>query len=417
MMKKRNLLLVLPLIASVVACAPSSNDDGNVDINKVLAYLLDNINVKADGKETVTYSGDYSYLNYENFVNVDRDYSNIKENDGSVTPAIRENTGHQFTTYFKATDGGTVKEVLNPDNTVTTSEYRINYNKVNFSEKFSNPFNFIDAGDIDEEFYLNKVKANYIVEMVTGYARYATTAQFKIENNRATELNFVFADRTNFVQTKDGEEIFITSKFELSIKIDYSVAPIKHLTPRSGADEKITAALVNKNNYTITFSSDLITSKSTVYVTEDAIYFQQAINNIGPSDGDIYYKKVSDGKYESYVYKSSVGKFNIESLSVEISAILPDFSKINPNILLKDSEGIYLVDSIAALNSLDNFVLPYYVIGDGYGRNGTIKVNENNEIVSFRGTFDAGTQFTINQTYFNYGSTSIPSWLDVANIK
>ena len=167
----------------------------------------------------------------------------------------------------------------------------------------------------------------------------------------------------------------------------------------------------------MTFETDLINSKATLFVTEDNIYYQNAINSIGPSDGDIFYKKVGDGIYESYIYKASVGKFNIDDLSVKISAILPDLTLINPNILIHDSGENYLIDSVTALNSLDDFIIPSYLIGDGLGMNGSLKVDENNNLTQYKGTFNPSSPFNIIQNYYNYGSTSIPSWLDVDNIR
>lgn len=416
-MKKINLLFVLPLLTSIVACGnPTEETPAETNIDVVLYNLLDNINVEITGSEDIIFAEPLAHLNSSNTLNINRDYSTILEDDGSKTPAIRENTNNDFTTYFRGEDGETVYEVLNADNTVAIEEYRINYNKVNFNEKFSNPFNYIDSSNIDENYNLDTVKATYIAEAFTGYTRFANSATFVIENNYAKELKFTFADRVNLIETAEGN-ITATSKFNLNIKFNYDVEPIKHLEPRTGADEFITSALKNSNNFTMTFNTDLLTARATVYVTEEAIYFQNDINSIGPKDGDVFYKRIAENEYESYVYKSSVEKFNLDSLSVKKSAILPDLSKIDPNILLKSSTSVYYFDKISAENVLNKFTLPYFQIDDGEGINGTLKLDENNNISYLRAMFYPSSPFTVTQNYYDYGTTQIPAWIDVNEIK
>lgn len=422
-MKNNKIALILPLILAVTACGPTSNpttsDTPEVqEFNKyeIISKLLDNVNVKVSGYEVINFEAPYEYLSTTSKIEVNRDYSKIKESDGTFTPAIRDNTDYAFKTYLKAADGGTYCEYLNADNTVEKIEYKINYNKVLFNEYFANPFEYLDETDFDEEGNLNLVKANYIVELLTGVTASPKTAKFTIENNSITSLDITFNPRIDIIDA--GSFVIVGNcDYNLDIDFSYDVTPLTHLTPRSGANEHITQALQNKTNFTMTFETDLINSKATLFVTEDNIYYQNAINSIGPSDGDIFYKKVGDGIYESYIYKASVGKFNIDDLSVKISAILPDLTLINPNILIHDSGENYLIDSVTALNSLDDFIISSYLIGDGLGMNGSLKVDENNNLTQYKGTFNPSSPFNIIQNYYNYGSTSIPSWLDVDSIR
>ena len=413
-MNKKNLLLILPLLAVVTSCGPTSN--GNTDLSKVIDNLLNNVNVSIEGNETITFDEGYEFLNSTNEIKVNRDYSKIVEEDGSLTPAIRDNTNNAFKTYFRAKDGGTVYEILNPDNTVQECEYRINYNKVLFNERFSNPFEYIDETDIDENGNLSLVKANLVVDYYTGLLTSPKSAKFTFDGNKATSLKIEFNPRYDLIETS-STFILGVANYDLDINFAYDVVPLTHLTPRSGADEHITNALTNKNNYTVTFEIDINTAKSTTFVTENAIFVQNNIDSVGPTDGDKFYKKVGENTYESYIYKASAGKFNIDELSVNISKIIPDISTVNPNIFKKESGKNYVIDSIAAPNSLDNFVVPQFIIGDGYGTNGIVKLDENDNISQYRGTYYFETYFTVTQNYSNYGSTTLPSWLDVDNIK
>jgi hypothetical protein len=423
MMKNNKIALILPLILSAVSCgpvAPSTPTNNEplprYDANEIISHLLDNVNVKVSGYEIATFEEPYSFLNYSTKIDVNRDYSKIYEEDGTVTPAIRDNSNYAFSTYLKAKDGGTYFEILNADNTVEKVEYKINYNKVLFNEYFANPFEYIDVDDFDLDGNLDLVKANLIVELLTGIPTSPKTAKFTFEDNYATSLDITFNPRLDIIESSTSV-IFGEVNYDLNIDFSYNVAPLRHLTPRSNADEHITNALQNKTNYTMTFETDLINSVATLYVTENAIYYQNAINQIGPVDGDVYYKKVGNDTYESYVYKASVGKFNIDELSVKTHQILPDLTKINPNVVLHDNGKNYLIDEVTALNTLDDFIIPTYIVGDGYGIKGTIKLDENDNLAQYKGRFHPSSPFNITQTYFNYGSTSIPSWLDVDNIK
>lgn len=428
-MNKKYLALVLPLVL-LTACGQTSNPtttpttetptvlkeaQPSVDINQVISSLLNNVNVKVTGLEKNIYPEGYELYNTVNKISVDRDYAKIVEEDGSVTPAVRDNLDPSYRTYLKAKDGGTIYEMLEPNNTVKEYEYRINYNKVLFNEKFGNPFEYLDFSDISIDGDVNLVKTNFIVELLTGLPVSPKSAKMTFEGNKAKSMKIETYPRYDMIETS-GAPIMIESTYDLDIQFSYDVNEISHLQPGSNADEHITSALSNKSNYTLTFKTDLFLAGTTVYVTEDAIYIQNDNKSVGPTDGDTYFKKVGNS-YESYVYKSSVGKFNIDELSVDVKYILPDLTTINPNIVTHESGSVYLIDRNAALNSLDNFVIPSYVIGDGYGINGTIILDENDNIAQFRGSFMPESQFNIIQNYYNYGTTSMPSWLDVANIK
>ena len=143
-MNKKYLALVLPLLL-ITSCGQTGNPTSEpttetpsvlkeaqpaVDINEVIANLLNNVNVKVTGVEKNVYPTGYELYNTVNKINVDRDYAKIVESDGSVTPAVRDNLDPSFRTYLKAKDGGTIYEMLEADNTVKEYEYRINYNNI-----------------------------------------------------------------------------------------------------------------------------------------------------------------------------------------------------------------------------------------------------------------------------------------------
>lgn len=409
-MKHFKLFLVLPLILAGNSCG---NEKPTID--KLLDQLLDNVNVKVLGSEKIRYDEDYKYLDETTIISLDRDYSKIKEEGKKDVPAVRQDLYGISTVFVKNEDGGTGIEVLNSDNTVSVKEYRINHNKVLYNEYFGNPFEYISESDIDEEYNLSTLKANLIIETYTGYTVSVKSAKLLVEDNKVTGLDLEIHDRIDGIESTDGY-VHSTISYDFDITFSYDVAPITHLAPRTGADESITSALTNKSNYTMTFTSDASTQQSTVYVTEEAIYIHHSINKIGAVDGDIYYKKTDANTYEKFVYKASSGKFNLEELNVEISAILPDYSKINPNIAVKQSTNNYYIDNCAAINTLDDLILPYYDMTDGFGAFGFITTKDGN-LSTINATFGDYTRFTITQSYGNYGTTTMPSWLDTSIIR
>lgn len=418
---KKKILLILPLILAASACNPmpgpsTSDPEPKVQVDAVIENLLNNVNVKVTGYEKNTFPQGYEIYNSISYIDVNRDYSKIIEEDGSITPAVRENTNQSFQTYIKASDGGTVYEILNADNTIETLEYRINYNKVLFNERFGNPFEYLDTSDINVDGELSLLKANYIIELLTGLSVAPSAATIKYEGNYATDIEFEINDRIDIIETKT-DTIYVTTSYEINIEFDYNVAPLQHLKPGENADEHIKKALSNKENYTLEFSTDLYDSTTVLYKTEDQIYIQNNKLSVGPTEGDTFYKKVGENTYESYVYRANVGKFNIDELEVSVDKILPDLTTINPNITTHESGSIYLIEKHVALNSLDNFIIPSVQMTDGYGINGTIILDENDNISQFRGTFMPSSPFNIIQNYYNYGSTVMPSWLDVDSIK
>lgn len=426
-MNKKYLALILPLLLTV-SCGPTSTPtetpteapttatDPSNNMERVLENLLNNVNIKVTGTEKYVYPEGLEAYNVTNYINIDRDYAKIVEEDGSLTPAVRDNTQNRFVTYIKAKDGSTYNEILDADNTVLKQEFKINYNKVLYNEHFGNPFEYVDVTDIDENGNLNKTKTNYLVQLLTGLSISPKSSVLSFDGSgHATSLKIESYPRYDIIDA--GVIIEIETTYDLLVEFDYNVEPIYHLQPRANADEHITSALSNKTNYTLQFRTDMASTATTIYVTEEAIFVQNDSNATGASDGDMFYKKGSNGTYESYVYKSSVGKFNIDELSVDVKHILPDLTTINPNIVINESGKVYSIDSTAALNSLDNFVIPNYPIGDGFGINGTIILDENDNISQFRGKFFPQQPFNVVQNYYDYGTTSMPSWLDVDSIR
>lgn len=408
-MKKRNILFILPLL---LVCGCSQN---NIDTKEnIINNLLNGINVKINGTESITYPENYSSLNYTSRININRDYATITEEDGTKTPVVRENTDYDFTTYLKGNKGQVVNEYLNTKNEVITVDYSLGGKQILFNEYFANPFEYVDTTDIGDDYSLNPLKAGLIVESYTGYQYQVKEAKFNIENNVATSLNITFYDKIESI-VSSTEMINITNSLSLSINFDYNINISSHLTPRKDADETLKNAFTHKTNYTMTFESNATSDTSIIYVTEDAIFVHNGINDIGAKNGDIYYKKIND-TYDKYEYRTATGSFAPITFGVTLDKILPTIENISPNILIKDSNNIYSFDKVASLYCLEEFILPSYSVTSGLGIKGTLQL-ENGNISSIYAQFNKTSPFSITQKYYNYEKTSMPTWLDTSSVK
>ncbi len=413
-MKRRNILLMLPLLLLTTSCnETSSNNLGNIKYN-IINKLLDNVNIQITGKETVTYPDEYNYLSSSTKIDINRDYKTINEEDGSKTPAIRENENGVFTTYFQGQDGQVVKEFLNSKNEVVSVNYQPSGIPLLFSEYFANPFNYIDESDIGDDYSLNLAKANLLVESYTGYQYAVKEAKFNVENNVATSLNIKFFDKVNGLVSSD-ETISITNSLSLDINFDYDISEIKHCASRTLANDSLTDAFKSYENFTMTFESDATSETCVAYVTKDAIYIHKGIKNIGVADGDIYYKKNND-VYDQYVYNAAESKFTLDNFDVKLNDILPNIESISPNILIQESNNVFTFDNVAACYSLEDFILPNYSVSSGLGLYGTL-ILKNGKISKLYAKFNKNSPFSITQNYYSYGTTSMPSWLDTTSIR
>ncbi len=411
-MKKFKTLVLLPLLASLVAC--SENEEINVQEN-IINKILEGVNVQITGNETITYPEELAYLNQVTPISINRDYRIITEEDGKKTSAMRENYETSSMTFFKGSQGQAIYEVYSADNKVEQVNYKILGMDVLYNEYFSNPFDFIDYTDIAEDYSLSLKKASLIIENYTGYQYAVKDAKFFVEDNVATSLNLELFDRIDGIESA-GKIIDVTNELELDIKFNYDLKnSIEHLKPREEADEELKTAFNNQNNYTMKFSCDSISDTCMVYVTEEAVYIHNNVNTIGVQDGDEYYLKTGKDKYAKYEYSSTTSKFFVKEFEVSSSSFLPNLTQLSPNILARESEGVYLFDQYSAKYGMEKMLLPKFAVVSGIGVQGSLTITDGH-FTTLYAQFSETNPVTITQNYSNYGTTSMPKWLDVSSI-
>jgi len=422
-MKHKISLFILPLIISLSSCQSLANAEvkeanmalSALDKSTILNSLNENVNISITGNLSKTYPDSYSYLNTKKAIDVTRDYYLIKETDGTTTPSIRDYDGNIYSTYYKNKTGLAVSEAFTPNNTITRINVEHLRQNVVYNEYYANPFTYVDEEDISDEGYLDPVKAADLVSLLTGYKRYISEAKFTVSEGKATKLSLTIPDVTEILATSSdendiqGEEVI--NSLSLSVAFSYDVTPITHLSPRSLADSVIDSAIKNEDNYTVSFFSASSTSTARIYVTEKSVFVHNSLSFRGPFDGDMYYLKNDDGTYTSYLYSFSGNSFNIQDLSVKRSSFLPNLDNISPEVFLKESEGVYVLDSLAAPYVAEKLVIPQFDITTGEGLKASVTVKDNH-LSSLKATFNTNLKYTVDQVYSDYGTTAMPSWLD-----
>ena len=410
-MKKRNILLIIPMLLGFVSCGNGSNSSTQ---EQIINSILSGVNVKIYGEEKVAYPEIYSYMDTVTPISIDRDYIKIKEKNGKLTPAVRENTDGDFTTYIKNEEGYAYREYLTFDNEVYEEIYKISGNKIIFNERFSNPFEYIEAEDISSTFELDVTKATFLVESYTGLQYAVTAAKFNVENNKAKSLDLTISDRIDVIAESETSEILLTSSLSLRIDFAYGVSDISHLTPRKSNDKTLKNAFKKLTNFTLDAAVENINDSLTVYKTDSDIFFHYGKNE-SLNDGDKYYKSISNGLYDEYTYSFASGEFEITNFDIDEKAFLPKFRDFSSDVVLKSSENVYEFDAVAAKFALESLMIPEFGVTGGLGMYGTLTLKDGN-VDTISGKFYPNGPFNITQKFTNVGSTNLPDWFDTSLI-
>ncbi len=408
-MKKKIGFLLLPLLLPLSGCQTSIPSQGSL-----LHDLMDGFHVSIEGNIETVYPEGYEILNTNQNIIVERDYKNIVEEDGTITPAVREQRGTNFTTLFRGENGETVYELLTKGNEVEAYPLLSGGNPIVFNDVYGNPFTYLEPDDIDEQLILDSAKASFVLKKLTGYSFAVQTAQFRVKNNKVKGLDVMIFDRVDGLQTVDGM-LEIVNHISLQISFAQDVDEITHLLPRKEADKALQDAFLPSENYTMTFESNATADNMIVYATEEAILLHHQIHSFGYENGDIYYKKTGEDCYDKYVYQSSTHTFSLQDFDVKKRNILPDLSNVSPNILVQETKDSYRFDAYSAPYGMEDFILPAYAISSGIGVTGVLRL-DGNHFSSLHAYFDASS-FSITQNYYNYDMTTMPSWFDASLIR
>ena len=407
----KKILLILPLtISPLFACSNSgaSFQDKTNLINKLLGH----VNVDAKLEQVYDFGGPYSYLNFSNKQEINRDYGFIKT-DNKTVPAIRENTTFSSITYYEGINGEAAYQVLNNKNEVITKSQYLNSMIVTYSDLYSNPFDFLD--DIHNDFSLKSYKANMILQTIFGGVFNCESAKFVMKDGNAVAIDFVVRDYQFSYAL--GLELTLTTKIKtnISFKLKYDTPELTLVSPKTNDDQIIKNALESvSDNYTISLTSPNLGESCEVFVTEDAIYYHKDIWSVGMNNGDILYKK-NGANFDKYIYRYSSNRFIKQQTNIRLSKILPSFNEISYKLFDKQSDNIYYLDSTASNLNAELLILNDYNYYPGEGISATVEIKDG-VIKHISTIFGNSQRYIVDETISNYGTTTLPSWLDYENI-
>ena len=380
---------------------------------------------RASGSYTLYY--DYpegvSAVDYSTSDSFIRDFGYLTEEDGSLTRAVRDITSTGSILHIEGEDGAAYTESLDRSNQVVSVREQEMLADILFSERYGDPISYVVPGDLSviEEgtLLLNGTKAGYLLDAYFGLSFPCTGAELTLESlGRVTAIDFLSLPREGGIDlTGTGSYLNIETTLSASVEFSYSVPALSHLEPLSYENPGLDAALEGMgDNYTILATSNYATSDAIVYRTSSDTYVHLDAGRPYPVEGDLLYRERS-GIYMCYVYDGS--SFSMSGGLVQSTAdFLPDFETVMSEQYREESEGTYVLDEAAvSFNSavLMPEALVSYFASDGLSA--YVNLGVDGKVSTIGCSYGiAGLETTVTTSYGNYGTTTLPDWLDLASI-
>lgn len=414
MKKFSSLFLLLPVSLTLLSCSNSDPRNG-VDYNyeerdNLILDLIDNVYVELTATVDVLYPKEYDIYNTHDVVKFERQYSKVLVNNRK-TNAARVFKDDEAITYYQETDGTTYYEVLTKNNTVKKEKYLYNKMPAKFANMFANPFNNLDASDLERNLTISNAQASIMIKSFIGLDVNVTDAYFVIEDDKVVGINSTISDKTIGI-VLNNRESYLTQKTTVEIKLDSECTPIETLKPNTTKNEKLDNALSSlKDNYTIDVRCMNFTTDARLYVTSDVVYLKTDIESNGPSSSDSLFVKEGQSWY-LYEYNLDTLMFENTNEIQNISDVLPSFDVVKSEMYTQTGENQFVLNYQGAKLNASLLVVPEYNLFATEGKKAIINL-DNGNIKDITVLIDDGYSTTINQTVSNIGTTVLPSWLDI----
>lgn len=388
----------------------------------ILSAFMNPYHVSASGTETVTYPSPYSGMSYTASYSGNYDYGYLGSGEDKVK-AIRDSSG---LIHYADSDGVSIYNTLNAYNELTTITETRYAAEVLFADLYREPFSYLLLEDIDEStLALDPEKASFVASCYLGITHPVKEAHFTLDSlGRAATLEITYKTKILGLETSDattGETVIyeLEDDFASTISFSYEVDEFTALTPSAITNEALDSAFKATNeNYTFTLSSNALSASPVYYVTEDVIYFHPLSYTQGLASGDIVYKYDDLAeKYVSYSYDSSSMTWS-EGESLAKDDILLDTSSLSSAIYEQEGSVYSMIDE-ATYSAPISLVAPYLSssLSSGYGLGANISLNSDGLLSSINLSFYlSASTISVSETYSNYGSTTLPSYLDIEEI-
>ena len=416
-MRKTYLALGLPLLlplAATSAAIPSSAEEGP----EYLRLFQLPYNVKGSAVLTTDYGEGLESLNSVATYSVDRDYGTVSF-DGEDREAIRDHGLASDTIHYEGSDGYSYHDTLNYQNQLESVVDKTFGKDLVYASTYYDPFDYISPSDIQGS-ALSSQKAELMLNAYFGIDFPVTAATFSgydLENpvDSKVTLEFTCPIRPDAIESTSG--MFIG---ESTLTVDLSFEILKESFGRISVgtqdNPELKSALQGLGtNYTVTIAENDIRLGYTYYYSGDSLYIHGDPSLPYPVDGDTYYVQGAGGRATGYRYSASTSSWSTIGINYQIANYLPNYSKIAPEVLQKQSEGVYaflpdavpllsrdLVPSAFSVSAIEPFYA--YVSLDG---------ETMSEVSLGYYDFQYGP-YSITASFSEVGSTAMPSWLDTS---
>ena len=375
-------------------------------------------NVKGSAVLTTDYGEGLESLNSVATYSVDRDYGTVSF-DGEDREAIRDHGLASDTIHYEGSDGYSYHDTLNYQNQLESVVDKTFGMDLVYASTYYDPFDYISPSDIQGS-ALSSQKAELMLNAYFGLDFPVTSATFSgydLENpvDSKVTLEFTCPIRPDAIESTSG--MFIG---ESTLTVDLSFEILKESFGRISVgtqdDPELKSALQGLGtNYTVTIAENDLRLGYTYYYSGDSLYIHGDPSLPYPVDGDTYYVQGAGGRATGYRYSASTSSWSTIGINYQIANYLPNYSKIAPEVLQKQSEGVYaflpdavpllsrdLVPSAFSVSAIEPFYA--YVSLDG----GTMS-----EVSLGYYDFQYGP-YSITASFSEVGSTAMPSWLDTS---
>lgn len=352
-----------------------------------------------------------------------RDYGFLVEEDGSHTRVVRDITSSGSVLHLEGADGAAFTESLDRTNTVVSVREQEMLADILFSERYNDPFDYVVPSDLTLEeggkLLLNGTKSTFLLNEYFDLSFPCTGAEITLDGaGRVAELAFVAPSRQAGIDLEgNGNYLTIATSLVATIDFSYDIPAFSHLEPLSYENPALEAALANMgDNYTILATSNYATADAIIYKTATDTYVHLDAGLPYPVAGDILYRERS-GIYMKYVYDGT--SFSMSGGLVQSEAnFLPDFGSVMSEQYQEESAGTYVLDP-AAVGYNSTILMPDDLVTDfdSDGLSAYVQLGKDGKISSIGCAYGFSIlTSTVTTSYGNYGTTSLPTWLDLASI-
>ncbi len=393
--------------------------DAEAAIKKLLGHFQSGYRAIGSYEMSVDYPSEVASVDYTTSGSFTRDYAFMKEEDGTLTNAVREILPTGELIHFEGEDGAALQETLNAQNEVDTIREQEYLADVLYAEKYLDPWDYVTPADLvyeDGVFRLSPDKATFFIDEYFGLGFSAKEAEITVMNGYPSRLEFTLEPRVDGLEitTATGFTVLsVVTTLTASIDFSFSFPPFEHLEPLAYESPELEAALKassEANSYALRVSSNAVLSDAIYYVTPDGVYYHAAADTPYSTSGDRYYAKGRRG-YDEYRYDGSAWSSRV-AVHDDLSSILPGYSKVIPAQYRADGEGVYALDDRATVLNASSILPSIYAegLGDGIAASLLIEDGKLSKALVSAGisTFEVATTLM----WDGYGTTVFPSFFN-----